>query len=540
MNLKYIKGDLYGGITAAVVAIPLALAFGVSSGAGAMAGLYGAIFVGLFAALFGGTPTQISGPTGPMTVVMAGIFTQFSAADINSGPIIAFTVVILGGVIQVILGILRVGKYIKLIPIPVISGFMSGIGMIIILLQLGPLLGHEAQSSPQDVIFNISDIILNVWIDPAILGGISLCIVYLMPSSWNRIIPSPLVALIGGTFIYFIFYRESSIPIIGHIPTELPAIQFPVISFELFNQMVLAAFTLAFLGSIDSLLTSLVADNLTRTHHNSNKELIGQGIGNIFSGLIGGLPGAGATMRTVVNIKAGGVTKLSGVIHSLVLLAIVLGASGFAEKIPHAVLAAILIKVGTDIIDWGYLKNIHVAPKPGVFIMIAVFLITVFIDLIAAVAVGMVIASFVLMQRMANLQIEAMHVTTDNDEFVKLNSEEKNIFSKTNGKVALYQFSGPLSFPAAKDLVKLKSEIDEYDVLILDFTNVNSIDYTSCQAIKDIIDMESEEGRRVLIAGASKYIFNILSRQKILVTFNEQDIYENRHLALEMGYKLSN
>lgn len=540
MNLKYIKGDLYGGVTAAVVAIPLALAFGVSSGAGAMAGLYGAICVGFFAALFGGTATQISGPTGPMTVVMAGIFTQFSAIDANTGPAIAFSVVILGGVIQILFGVFRIGRYIKLVPIPVISGFMSGIGVIIILLQIGPLLGHEAQSSPVSVISNIPEIVLNPWMQPAILGLIGLSIVYLMPSRWNRIIPSPLVALVIGTMVYLFFFQGYAIPIIGDIPTGLPSIQLPTLSLELLSKMLIAAVTLAFLGSIDSLLTSLVADNLTRTQHDSDKELVGQGIGNVFSGLIGGLPGAGATMRTVVNINAGGKTKLSGLIHSILLLSIVLGASGFAEKIPHAVLAAILIKVGTDIIDWSYLKKIHIAPRPGVFIMITVLLITVFIDLITAVGVGMVIASFIFMHRMANLQIESMHLTTEGDDLINLNVEEKELFSQADGKVALYQLSGPLSFPAAKDLVRLKSEVNDYQVLVLDFTNVTSIDYTSCQAIKDIIDAEHEENRQVVIAGLSEHVHNMLSKQNALFNFNDSNLFKDRILALVAANKLFN
>ena len=359
LHFDNIRGDIYGGLTAAVVALPLALAFGVASGAGPIAGLYGAIFVGLFAALFSGTPAQVSGPTGPMTVVMAGVFTQF-----GHEPAMAFTVVMLAGLLQILFGVLKLGRYINLMPFPVISGFMSGIGVIIIILQLAPLVGHTA---PVGGILIALVHVPQAYSSPAIeataIGLLALFIVFAWPARLGRIVPPPLVALVIGTLAAM--FALPGAPVLGEIPTGLPQPILPLFDLASVPLMLRAALILAVLGTIDSLLTSLVADNVTQSHHKSNRELIGQGIGNAIAGVFGAIPGAGATMRTVVSVRAGGRTPISGALHALVLLAIVLGLGGFAERIPHAVLAGILIKVGLDIIDWGYLQRVRRAPGAG-------------------------------------------------------------------------------------------------------------------------------------------------------------------------------
>lgn len=346
-----IRGDLFGGITAAIVALPLALAFGVASGAGALAGLYGAIAVGFFAALFGGTPTQISGPTGPMTVVMAGIVLQFAGS-----PGMVFTVVMLAGALQILFGLARFGRFIKLVPHPVVSGFMSGIGVIVIILQLAPLLGHAAPEGSNLVKLAAFPAML-ARLDPQALalGILSFSIVMLTPPRLSRWVPAPLLAILAGT-LAGIFLLPAA-PVIGAIPAGLPSLHLPVIGLAEVPDIVRFALVLAFLGSVDSLLTSLVADSMTRTRHDSNRELIGQGLGNIAAGLCGGIAGAGATMRTLVNIRSGGRSGLSGAVHALVLLLLVLAFSGAAARIPLAVLGGILLKVGIDIIDWRNLRR---------------------------------------------------------------------------------------------------------------------------------------------------------------------------------------
>lgn len=519
LHFNNLRGDIYGGLTAAVVALPLALAMGVSSGAGPIAGIYGAIFVGLFGALFGGTPTQVSGPTGPMTVVMAAIFTQYAAMfpdDPSRGVAVSFTVVIMGGVLQMLLGVFRAGKYIELVPHPVVSGFMSGIGVIIILLQLPPLFGHAALPGPLASAEAMPDVLASPVADALILGGISLLIVYFLPRSIGRLIPSPLVALIVGTLVYVFFMQGGEARVLGDIPSGLPDLHLPTFQLDLLPQMFVSALTLAALGSIDSLLTSLVADNITRTYHKSNRELVGQGIGNALAGLFGGLPGAGATMRTVVNVKAGGKTPISGMLHALVLLAIVLGAGGLAADIPNAVLAGILIKVGTDIIDWDYLKHIRTAPRTGIVLMLVVFGMTVFVDLIIAVAVGMAMAGMIFMQRMVDLQLASISVGREVDEGLPLNEEEAAIMEAAEGRILLFHLGGPMSFGAAKGMARKLADFTDYDVLLLDLSDVPQIDFTSTRALFDMVSDSCESGRQVVLASSHPEVIKLMENQRVI------------------------
>lgn len=544
LHFNNIRGDIYGGLTAAVVALPLAMAMGVASGVGPIAGMYGAIFVGLFASLLGGTPAQVSGPTGPMTVVMAAIFLQYTSMFPDNpahGAALAFTVVVLGGLFQILFGVLKIGRYIELVPHPVVSGFMGGIGVIIILLQIGPLLGQAGISKPVDAAMAIPDFIANMNIGSLMLGILALAIVYGLPAflpKVNRFFPSPLMALIVGTLTYLVFMDEGSTPIIGNIPTGFPNLTLPVIEVAMMGKMIVSGLTLAALGSIDSLLTSLVADNVTRTQHKSDRELIGQGIGNTVAGLFGGLPGAGATMRTVVNVKAGGRTPISGALHAVILLIIVLGAGDYASHIPKAILAGILVKVGTDIIDWDYLKKLGHVPLTGVIMMFTVLLMTVFIDLIQAVAVGMIMASFVFMNRMVELQLGSIQVIRNPEEAHDLTEEEAALLKQSEGRILLYHVGGPLSFGAAKGMIRILSEHQDYEVLIIDLKLVPVIDFTSSKAITEIIEDAKDSGRQVLVVGARPVVHNILVKQGIMENIGEEQIHLERIDALNDAYKL--
>ena len=537
-RLDNIRGDIYGGLTAAVVALPLAMAFGVASGAGPVAGLYGAIFVGLFAALFGGTPSQVSGPTGPMTVVMTGILVQFTAADPVNGAAMAFTVVMMGGFFLILLGVFGLGRYISLVPHPVISGFMSGIGVIIILLQIGPLLGHKATGSPLESLRMLPEMIKDINPYSISLGFFTIIIVYLLPSRINRIIPAPLLALFAGTAALLLFLPEGSVTTIGEIPSSIPMPDMPVFSLRMFPNMVKSALILALLGSIDSLLTSLVADNITRTHHDSNRELIGQGIGNIVAGLFGGLPGAGATMRTVVNIRAGGKTPISGALHALVLLSVVLGAGKYAKYIPHVVLTGILIKVGTDIIDWSFFRRLHRTPRTAVLLMFTVLFITVFVDLITSVAVGLVAASLLLVQRMADLQLKSIQAITEPGDESPLCEEAMSILRAAKGRILLYHLSGPLSFGAAKDMAQRLNMIDDYEVMILDMSNVPTIDFTTSVSIEDMIRGAQAEGHHVLLSGAQPVVRDILARRGVFELLGKENDFHRRLHAIRKAANL--
>ena len=539
LHYNNLRGDIYGGLTAAVVALPLALAMGVASGAGPIAGIYGAIFVGFFAAIFGGTPAQVSGPTGPMTVVMALIFTQYTALfpnDPETGAALAFTVVMMGGLFQILFGFLRIGKFIEFVPHPVVSGFMSGIGVIIILIQIGPLLGHTSSAKPLDAVQMMPEFFSNIHSASLTLALIALIIVFGVPKflpKLNKMVPSPLLALLAGTLAYIFIYKDSGSPILGDIPTGFPHPQLPTIMLQYLPDMIKSALILAALGSIDSLLTSLVADNVTRTYHKSDRELIGQGIGNTIAGLFGGLPGAGATMRTVVNVKAGGLTPISGALHAVILLVIVLGADELASTIPKAVLAGILVKVGTDIIDWDYLKRLGIAPKAGITMMMTVLLMTVFIDLIIAVATGMVMAAMVFMKRMSDLQME--NTTTINlptEEFPLLD-DEKTIMEKADGQILLYHMEGPLSFGAAKGMIRRLSQFNDYKVLVLDLSGVPMVDYTAAMALSDMIrnTLDSSD-RKAILVGMRPKVKTFLKTQKILTPVNDKYIHIDRPSAL--------
>jgi len=537
LHFNNIRGDIYGGLTAAVVALPLAMAMGVASGVGPIAGMYGAIFVGFFAALFGGTPAQVSGPTGPMTVVMAAIFTQYTGMfpdDPMQGAALAFTVVMMGGLFQIGFGLLKLGKYIELVPHPVVSGFMSGIGVIIILLQFGPLLGQEGISKPLLAAQAIPQAIGDLQSVSLLLGVVVLAIVYGVPAflpKLNRLVPSPLLALLVGTLVYLLFLPSGSTPTIGDIPTGFPEFRPPTIDMSLMLTMIASALTLAGLGAIDSLLTSLVADNITRTQHKSDRELIGQGIGNTIAGMFGGLPGAGATMRTVVNVKAGGRTPISGALHAVVLLAIVLGAGSMASEIPKAVLAGILIKVGTDIIDWDYLKRLKVAPKAGVLIMVTVLVVTVTIDLLLAVGIGMVMASFLFMKRMTDIQIAGMKAVTTPGE-VPLSEEEETILANTRNQIMLFHLTGPMSFSSAKAMVRRHASIAGYQIMLLDLTEVPSIDFTTARALEDIIIDTVEAGRHIFLVGAQPEVCQTLNDQQVLRHIESGNMYQHRLDAL--------
>ena len=531
LHARNLKGDFFGGVTAAIVALPLALAFGVSSGAGAIAGIYGAVFVGLFSALFGGTPSQVSGPTGPMTVVMAGVFTHYTALDPETGPAMAFTVVMLGGFFQILFGVFRLGQFITLMPFPVISGFMTGIGTIIILLQLPPFLGAEAIVGVVDVVTSVPDMILNASIPSLVLGGTTLLIVYATPRSIEKWLPAPLIALFVGTLLSLYFFQN--VDVIGVIPTGLPSLHWPVVNLDLAQDMLISALMLATLGSIDSLLTSLVADNLTRTQHRSERELVGQGIGNMVAGLFGGLPGAGATMRTVVNIRAGGKTPLSGMTHALILFIIVLGAGDFASHIPLAVLAGILIKVGIDIIDWRFLRRVHKAPIFVMALMTSVWGLTVFVDLITAVAVGVFIANIYTVKRLSDTQVESLRIIQDNpDDHQFLDAVESQYLQDAQGRVLLYQLNGPVSYASAKGISNKLVGCKSHEVLVLDFSNVPHIDVSTALALEEVIMDASLASQEVMMSGANTMVSHILDRMSVAALVEEKNRFNSREAAL--------
>jgi SulP family sulfate permease len=566
ITFKHFKGDLFGGITAGIVALPLALAFGVSSGLGPSAGLYGAIFVSFFAALFGGTNTQISGPTAPMTavsmVLIAGII-AINDGDISKALPLILSIFLLAGLMQIGLGLLRIGKYIKYIPNPVVSGFMTAIGVIILITQILPSVGYYpkedldyvAQFKPaaeeiildnilkeevgEDILVledftstidragkitqeqilqesktlagkDASGVIGTIKVLPKALKNINwleLCLALgtiIIIYGFKRIttvIPSALVALLvvsGIAYGFGLDYRP-----IEEIPSGLPALNFGIFtefSFGSISLYIFAALTLALLGSIDSLLTSVVADNMTKTKHNSNKELIGQGIGNSVAAIFGGIPGAGATIRTVVNINAGGKTRLSGMISGILLLVILLAISPIASQIPAAVLAGILVTVGIGVMDYKGLKAIPSMPKFEVVIMLVVLVLSSTWNLVYAVGIGLVIASLMFMKKIGDLSSKGSSIKSLTEE--KAWSDEIDFPPCLKNEVFIKHLDGPLFFGSTSDFQALAKQIPEAaTTVIIRMQKVTYMDQSGVFAMEDVLMELCNKKIKILLVG---------------------------------------
>jgi len=558
-----LRGNLFGGITAGIVALPLALAFGVQSGLGPDAGLYGAIFIGFFASLFGGTNTQISGPTAPMTavsmVVITGIIASHNGSVEQALPYILL-VFLLAGLMQILLGVTGVGKYIKYIPYPVVSGFMTAIGVIILITQLLPVLGYYteddttfietfkpqaeevimtnilrdeagegilvledfeetinrseqiteeeilqeakvlAKSETSGVVGAIKALpraIANInWLE-FILASLTILIIY----GFKRIttvVPSTLVALLVvsvGAYVLKLNYQP-----IDQIPGGFPIPNLNIFTEFEFGQIspyIFTALTLAFLGAIDSLLTSVVADNMTKTKHNPNKELMGQGIGNSVAAIFGGIPGAGATIRTVVNIKSGGTTRLSGMIAAVLLLVILLALGPVASQIPAAVLAGILITVGIGVMDYKGLKAIPKMQKAEVTIMIVVLLLSVFWNLVYAVGIGLVLASIIFMKKIGDLTADQSKVVPlkNADELTLAWSDEVNFPERLKEEVFIKRLEGPLFFGYTSDFQQLANQIpDTATHVIIRMGKTPYIDQSGLYAMEEVLMNITKKG----------------------------------------------
>ena len=523
------RGDLTGGLTAAVVALPLALAFGNAAlgPGGAIYGLYGAIITGFLAALFGGTPAQVSGPTGPMSVTVAGVVSTLAAIgasrDLADGEMLPLVMaaVVLGGLLQILMGVLRLGRYITLVPYSVVSGFMSGIGVIILTLQIGPLVGISSRGG---VLQSLQMVIRDFDPNPAalIVGLVTLLVVFTTPRRISQWIPSPLLALVLITPLSLLVFPEG-LARIGTIPGGGLSFNLPNWQ-EHWPLLLRAGLVLAVLGAIDSLLTSLVADNISHTRHRSNRELVGQGIANTVAGLFNGLPGAGATMRTVINIQSGGRTPLSGMTHSIVLLLLLLGAGPLAEGIPTALLAGILIKVGLDIIDWGFLRRAHRLSMKTALVMWGVLLMTVFWDLIGAVVVGMFVANLLTIESITDHQLGSMDTGT-----AHLSTHEQELLERCGDDLILFHLHGPLSFGAAKGISERMMLVRQYRILLLDITDVPHLGVTASLAIERMVEEAEQNHRRVLVTGARGKV------KRRLAQFGIHDLVDERFEALQQA-----
>ncbi len=504
-DFKNLKGDFTGGLVAGVVALPLALAFGVQSGLGATAGLYGAIAVGIFAAMFGGTETQASGPTGPMTVVSAALVAAATelTGSLESAMSIILLAFLLGGLFQLIFGFLNIAGYVKYFPYPVVSGFMSGVGLIIVILQLFPFAGLDSAKSTVAVMQDLPRLFSEANLNALLLGGITIVVYFLFPKI-TKAIPSALVALIVATLIAY--FAKMDVPLIGEIPSGLPAFQLGGIfnvDASAYALIIEYALVLAVLGSIDSLLTSVIADNMTKTKHNSNRELIGQGIGNMIAAAIGGIPGAGATKGTVVNINAGGKTRFSAILHGTFLLAVLLGLGTLAAHIPLCVLAGLLIPIGFKIIDFKGLKHLLKVPKADAVVLIIVLLITTFGSLIQAVGIGVTLACLLFMKKSGDISEKGLEVGKVADlDGSKPWQDEIEFYEKYKDKVIIKHLYGPLFFGFTsffKD--QIKELPNEVKAVIFRMDRVPYVDQSGLYALEDIISDLRNENIEVVLVG---------------------------------------
>jgi SulP family sulfate permease len=505
ISTKNIKGDLFGGVTAAIVALPLALAFGVASGAGASAGLWGAVLVGLLAALCG-TPSLISDPTGPMTVVITAVIASLTARNPETGLAMAFTVVMLAGLFQIAFGFLRLGRYITQMPYTVISGFMSGIGIILVVLQIGPFLGQAIpKGGVMGTLTSLPQLVASARPSEVILAVITLAILWLTPAAVKKIAPPQLIALVVGTVLSLTLLTGGGEEIrrIGELASGFPQLRLPYFELDDLRVMFVDAAVLGMLGCIDALLTAVIADSITRTEHDSNKELIGQGLGNLVSGLFGGLPGAGATMGTVVNIQAGGRSALSGISRALILMLVILAFKDLASQIPQAVLAGIALKVGVDIVDWGFLKRAHLISIKGALIMYLVIALTVLVDLIAAVGIGVFIANILTIDKMSALQAKSVKSVSTGDGDLMLESDERALLDQGKGQVLLFQLYGAMIFGVAKAIGREHNAIGNCRAVIFDLSEVSHLGVTAALAVENAVEEAIEKGRQVYVVGAS-------------------------------------
>jgi len=520
-NSQTIKGDIFGALTSTIVALPFALAFGVTSGAGASAGIYCAIITGLFASLFGGTNQQISGPNTGLTVAMVAILTSFVAQSPENGIAAAFTVVSLAGLFQMLFGFFKLGKYFILVSYPVISGFTSGIGILIILSQIEPLFG----SSITEMSLSMS-----TFTSPqALLGLACLIILFLWPQKYNRVLPASIIAVIGAT-LFFVF-SGANLPVVGAISSELPSFNMPVMESALIGEMIKSALLIATLSTLDSLMTSLTVDSISNDLHDSDQELVGQGIGNIIAGFFGALPGGGATMRTVTNLRAGGTTPLSGILHALFILAIVLWAGEYTAYIPVAVLAAILTHVGISIIDWNFLKRLHQVPLFSVGLMVSTMIMSVAFDLVTAVLIGVFVANLVTIRRISEIQLDNINLCTAEDA-EHLSEPEKQLLASMNDNVQLLNISGPIGFGVARGLKQSASRSDQNKTLLIDLTDAQFVGITSTIAIEEIIVGYQNQGQEILLSSVCERVRNDFNKLKLLEKIPKEHIFDTRIDAL--------
>ena len=534
---KSIKGDFTGGLTAAIIALPMGLAFGLQSGLGPQAGLYTAIILALLASIVAGTKTLISDPTGPMTIVAATIIAEAGFNGVGKIPVVIILSFALGGIFQIMFGLIKVAQYVKYISYPVLSGFMGGIGIIIILTQWHTFLGGQRPGGIIDIILDLHTPIIEYHWSSIILGSLTLVFIYFIPKISKKI-PAGLISLIIGTLVSFTFKKEWGwhwdYSTIGEIPSDLPQIVLPFseflnISFSEFSIAVVSGLTLAGLGTIDTLLTSVVADNLTKTKHNGNRELIGQGIGNFVAALFGGLPGAGSTTGTVANINSNGKTNMIGIFKAIFLLIVLVGLGPLLKDVPKPVLSALLISVGIGIIDFKGMKKLFSLKNSDSLVLFLVVVLTVFVDLLVAVGIGMVLSSFFFMQRMGEL-VDQQSKSGDINEIEK----KLKIPESIKNRIMVYELDGPLFYGFSDQFKEQAEAIIGKDAVIINMSQVPYIDASGTYVLEEVIKNFKDKKVEVILVGVKDHIFKQFEEFKVIPnTLAEEKAYNSVRAGLK-------
>ena len=528
-----LRGDVLGGVTAAFVALPLALAYGVASGMGAAAGLYGAIAVGFFAALFGGTPTQISGPTAPMAIVVAAVI----AIHAESLPE-ALAVIVMGGLLQALLGVFRLGRYVAYTPYVVVSGFMSGIGVLVIAIQVLPFLGSDpVPGGAVGMVLGLPAAVGEVNWSAVAVGCVTLAFSVFWPRRLARYLPGTLAGLVPGTLLGALWLNDA--PVVGEIPAGLPALKLEMPSLDFLARAVEPALVLALIGSVVSLLTSLVADSLTRTSHDPDRELIGQGVGNMAAGVVGGLPGGGTPVYTVPNIRAGGTTRAAGVTFAVFLLALLVGLGSYVESIPLAALAAVLIKVGWDLVDWHLLTRLRRLRRDHAVVMVTTLALAVFVDLVVAVAVGLVISVLARAGKLERAEHDSVVSVPLLDQVFLHDGEEAEDSDPFSARVGMVALRGSLTVTSSRSLVRtISMDLAEHELVIFDFSDATYIDDSAAMLVRQLIEIATDEKTPAIAMGHSGEVAGTLSALDVLGGVPKErivkDLDEARRVAREI------
>ena len=532
-DLPKLRGDVLGGVTAAFVALPLALAYGVASGMGAAAGLYGAIALGFFAALFGGTSTQISGPTAPMAIVVAVVIATY--ADTLAE---ALAVIVLGGLLQALLGALKLGRFVAYTPYVVVSGFMSGIGVLVMAIQVLPFLGSApVPGGAVGMIRALPEAVERIDWSAVAIGCATLAVTVFWPRRLARYVPGPLVGLVPGTLLGVLWLND--VPVVGPIPSGLPSLQLEMPSLDFLAQAVEPALILALIGSVVSLLTCLVADSLTRTSHDPDRELVGQGVGNMATGLVGGLPGGGTPVYTVPNIRAGGTTRAAGVTFSLFLLALLLGLGQYVGSIPLAALAAVLLKVGWDLVDWSLLTRLHRIRRDHLVVMLTTLVLAVFVDLIVAVAAGLVISGLARSGRLEEAEHDSVVSAPLLDQMFLYDGEEVEGADPFSAQVGMVSLRGSLTVTSSRRLVRtISMDLKDHELVVFDFSGGAYIDDSAAMLVKQLIEVAAEEQTPAIVMGLSGDVADTIASLDVMGGVPRERIVEDIDGAREVARAL--